>query len=456
MESLTPTATLAPAPFRANPAGRRDGLLLGALPELRRDPLSFLTRRAREDGDAAAFRVLGVPVLLLSHPAHVEALLTDKVNFRKGRALAVGRPVFGNGLLTSEGDFWRRQRRLAQPAFHRERIAGYAEVMTRFTERRLAGFRDGDTRDVHEELMALTLEIVAKTLFDADVSREARPVGEAMEVALREFPRLMNPIRRLLFPYVPTRRNRELAEALATLDRVILGIIRSRRTSGVDAGDLLSMYLAARDDDGNGMTDQELRDEVMTLFLAGHETTAIALTWTFHLLSQNPAAATRLDDELRTVLGGRTPAFADVPNLRYADAVVKESMRIFPPVWTMGRLAVNDVEIAGVRVKKGTSVIASQWVIHRDARFFDDPLRFVPERWLDERAKSVPRFAYFPFGGGPRSCIGASFASMEAVLILATVAQRFRMEPVPGHPVEPWPSITLRPRHGLRMTLHRR
>jgi cytochrome P450 len=303
-------------------------------------------------------------------------------------------------------------------------------------------------------MMRLTLQIVAKTLFDADVDDDAKEVGRAL-AALME---LNSDFRKLILTptWLPTPRNIRAAVAIRRLDKIIFRFIAERRTSGKDAGDLLSMLLAARDEDGSRMTDRQLRDEAITIFLAGHETTANALSWTWMLLSQNPAVETKLHAELDAVLAGRTPSLDDLPKLRYTGHVITESMRLYPPAWGMARVAIEDVEIGGYSIPKGCGVSLAQWVVHRDPRWFDAPEEFCPERWEGDLMKRLPRFAYFPFGGGPRQCIGNNFAVMEATLLLATIAQRFRIRLVPGHPVVPMPSITLRPRYGIRGKLEAR
>lgn len=435
------------------PPGPRGLPILGSLRELRSDPLAFFTGLHDTYGDVVSFRVMGVDAWLLCAPRDIEALLTDGERFTKGRALAAGRRLLGNGLLTSEGAVWRRQRRLAQPAFHRHRVDAYGDAMVRFAARRADRWLAGETRDLHEEMMGLTLEVVAHSLFSADVAGDEREVGEALEIALRELPLLLNPVRRALAPVLPTRRFRDLRRAIDTLDGVIHRVIEERRSDGTDRGDLLSTYLAARDEDGQQMDPRQLRDEVMTLFLAGHETTAVALSWAFHLLGESPQVQARLLDELARTLGDRDPAVTDLPSLPFLDAVVRETLRLYPPAPSIGRLAAVDLDLAGHRLRKGTTVVVSPWVTHRDPRFFEDPLVFRPERWLDGLAGRLPRLAYFPFGAGPRSCIGASFAILEAQLVLATVLRRFGVRPSAGLVVTPWPSITLRPRRGMRMVL---
>ena len=420
--------------------------------EYARDPLGFLSRCVREYGDVVELRFMGQPIYLLADPGLIEYVLVENNrNFTKTRILKRNRRLLGEGLLTSEGEFWRRQRRLAQPAFHRKRVAAYGEVMAAFAERSLGAWRDGQTIDVHEEMMHLTLEIVAKCLFDADVGARTTDVGKAMKVALEDF----SSQRRLLrIPKgIPTPHNIRFEMAARRLDGVVGAIIENRRKSEEDRGDLLSMLMLAEDDSGERMTDKQLRDEVMTLFLAGHETTANALSWTFWLLSLNPEVEHELAEELARVLGGRPPTTSDLPALPYVECVLKESMRLYPPAWVVGREAIAECEVGGYRMAAGTTALMSQWIVHRDHRYHEDPERFDPDRWTAQYEKALPRFAYFPFGGGPRQCIGASFAMTEACLILAAVAKRFKMELAPGQRVEPYASITLRPEKGIRMTL---
>jgi cytochrome P450 len=400
---------------------------------------------------------MGQTFYLLSHPDLIEYVLVENNrNFTKTRILRRNRRLLGEGLVTSEGGLWRRQRRLAQPAFHRKRVAAYGEVMAAFADRALEGWRNGGTIDIHEEMMRLTLKVVAKCLFDADIEAEARDVGKAMKVALEDFSSQRRLIR--IPKSIPTPHNLRFERAARRLDGVVRRIIEERRKCGeeVDRGDLLSMLMLAEDERGERMTDKQLRDEVMTLFLAGHETTANALSWTFWLLSLNAAAEAKLAEELERVLGGRSPTMADLPILPYVERVLRESMRLYPPAWVMGREAVGECEVGGYQMPAGTTALMSQWVVHRDPRYYEDPERFDPDRWAAGYEEGLPRFAYFPFGGGPRQCIGAGFAMTEACLILAAVAQRFKMELSPGQRVAPYPSITLRPKEGIRMTLAER
>jgi cytochrome P450 len=439
------------------PPGPKGHFLLGSLGAVSRDWLGFYAQCTKEYGDVVSLRYLHVPICLLIHPRDIEyVLVTNSGNFTKSadyRALA---RVLGKGLLNSEGKFWQRQRSLIQPGFRRENILSYAPVMTSEARRMLNSWSDGEVRNVHEDLMRATLEIVARCLFGAEVGGAAGRVGKAMEVVTENF--MADAGQALLFPFdipdfIGGRR-----QAISELKAIINRIIRERRASPEPRGDLLDMLLQARDSEGRPMSDDQLRDEVMTLFLAGHETTAIALSWACFLLTQNPQIADKLVEELRTVLGGREPAPEDLPRLRYTDMVLKEAMRLYPAVWGIGRRAIADCEIGGYRVSAGTNVFIFQWLTQRDARFFPDPERFDPERWREDPVRSgkIPRFAYFPFGGGPRVCVGASFAMMEATLLLAMIVQRYQLELVPGHPVEILGSVTLRPKHGIRVTVHRR
>jgi len=441
---------------------RREGppglALLGNLGELNRDQLGFYTRCAREYGDLVPVRLGPRRGLLVYHPDAIEEVLVARNrDFIKSRGVRLLRTLLGDGLVLSEGEFWLRQRRLMQPAFHRKRVAAYGEIMASYAARHMDQWRAGTQYDIHEEMMALTRAIVARTLFDADVSSDARTIDGALAIVMKYFGRRLGSWRAFVPAWLPTPANLRLHRAVRRLDTVIYRMIADRRRSAEDRGDLLSILLHAQDaDDGSRMTDRQVRDEVMTLFLAGHETTAVALSWTFYLLAQHPKVDARVADELSAVLGGRPPTADDVPALRYTEMVVTESMRLFPPAFGLGREAVRPTEVAGRSVRAREIVIAPTWVVHRDQRWFDEPETFRPERWSDDTARRLPRFAYFPFGGGPRQCIGNAFAMMEAVLILAAIAQRFRLTLVPGQHVVPTPYITLRPEPGIRVRLERR
>jgi cytochrome P450 len=424
------------------------------LAPIRRDPLAFFEELAAV-GDVATVRIGPQRLYLVSHPELVrDVLVTHGRSFMKGRALQEAKRILGNGLLTSEGELHLRQRRLIQPLFHQERVAGFAAEMVRAAERVSERWRDGAEVEMVGEMTELTLAIIGRTLFAADVERDARDVGAALTVAMEAFDRFIVPGAALL-ERLPLPSTRRFHAAQRRLDTIIQRMIEERLA---DPGrpDLLTMLLEAREEDGSGgMTRTQIRDEAMTIFLAGHETTAQALSWTWHLLSANAAAEARLHEELDRVLAGRTPSAADVDRLPYTRAVVAESMRLYPPAWSIARRALVDLELGGYRVERRSIVVTSPWIVHRDRRWWPEPDRFEPARWLAQDSWR-PRFAYFPFGGGTRICIGERFAWTEAVLVLATLASRWRATLVPGHPVEPLPRITLRPRHGLRMVLHAR
>jgi len=454
MSSLSPANRVRRnrAQFPPGPPNRLFGMLFGALQQ---NPLEYFTELTRQYGDVWGMRIGRFRSLFINRPDLIEEVLVNKARlYHKGRILQANKYLFGEGLLTAEGDFWLRQRRLAQPAFHRERIAAYAATMADYTGQMLAAWRSGEERDIHQEMMNLALRIVGKTLFDADVTRDAREVGATLDMLLKI---ASNFGRTVLVPlWVPTPRNLRAKAGVRRIERIIYRIIAERRASGRNTGDLLSTLLEVQDEDGTRMNDRQLRDETITLFLAGHETTASTLSWTWWLLAQNPAAEKRFHEELDGVLGGRQPTIDDLPKLSYLGHVLSESLRLYPPAWGIARLAAEEHEIAGYRVLPGYGVAMAQWVVHRDARWFDAPLEFRPERWENGLAKQLPRFAYFPFGGGPRQCIGNTFALMEASVVLATIGQRFRLRLMPGQDVKPMASITMRPKSGIRVTLEAR
>ena len=403
-------------------------------------------------------RFLYLTAHFLYHPADIEyVLVTNAKNFIKSRSLRTPffRRLVGNGLLTSEGEIWKRQRRLAQPAFHRQRISAYADVMVDYAGGMIADWREGDERDIHRDMMRLTLEIVVKTLFNADVSGEADKVGQVLSQIAKPFASQAT-VKWILDNRLPTSTHRRFNRAAREIDEIVYRLIAERRTSGSDEGDLLSMLLAAHDEDGSQMNDKQLRDEVMTLFLAGHETTALTLSWAWYLLAQNPEAETRFHAELDEVLGDRLPTVADLARLQYTEMIGKESMRLYPPAYALGREAIEECEIGGYRVPAGAQVFMFQWATQRDPRFFAEPDKFRPERWTEEFSSSLPKYAYFPFGGGPRACIGNYFAMMEIVMLLATVGQRFRFSLVPDHEVSLMPAMSLRPANGIRVKVESR
>lgn len=438
----------------SRPPSQRSGLFGGHLRSFWRDRVGFLTRQAAL-GDVTYFRMANQPAFFINHPDHIrDMLVVNADKFVKGRALQRAKVLLGEGLLTSEREFHLRQRRMIQPAFHRTRIAEYARSMVEYADRMAAGWHDGDELDIGQEMMHLTLQIVAKTLFDADIRNDADEVGEVMTTLVGLFNFLMLPFSEWLerLPLPQARRSKQARE---TLDRIIYGIINERRKVEGDKGDLLSMLLMAQDeDDGAAMTDEQVRDEALTLFLAGHETTANALTWTWYLLSQNAEREAKFHNELRSVLGDRVPTAYDLPNLRYTEAVLAEAMRLYPPAWAIGRLAVADHEFGGYAVPAGSLVLLSPFVLQRDARFWDAPNAFIPERWETLSVKEAgQQNIYLPFGGGVRRCIGESFAWTEGILLLATLARRWRLTLVDGQQIDVNPQITLRPKYGMKMRL---
>lgn len=415
--------------------------------------------RMLSDTYGAAVLVHTGPVIYwqFADPEALHEMLVEKVDqfYKAARIKRVFKPFVGEGLLTSEGDFWKRQRRLSQPAFHFKRIESYAQTMVEHTTRMLDTWRNGETRSIDQDMMKLTLGIVAKTLFSADVSGDAERVGVLLTDVLDAATRRMNAI---VSPpdWFPTPRRLRQRRSVRALDAIIQRVIGERQQSGDDRGDLLSMLLLARDDDGERMSDQQLRDEVMTLFLAGHETTAVALSWAWHLLATHPEAQRRLQEEVDRVLGGRPPTIHDLPQLPYTEMVVKETMRLYPPAPGVAREPLMDTTIAGVPIRRGTMVVGNIYAMHRSVRYYDAPDAFRPERFSPEGEAAIPRYAYLPFGGGPRVCIGNTFALVEARLILATMAQRFHLTLAPGQDIQPEQLITLRPGAPILMRLERR
>ncbi|MGA9772769.1 MAG: cytochrome P450 [Blastocatellia bacterium] len=423
-----------------------------------RDPIKFLMKVAKDYPDVAHFKLGPQHTFLLSHPDHIQnVLVAHDWNFLKGRGLQRAKKVLGKGLLTSEGNFHRCQRRLSQPAFHRQRIASYAQTMAEYARRRSEHWKTGETRDIAQEMMSLTLAIVAKTLFDADVETEAKEIGRALGEVLEMFSTFSSPLTEVL-DKLPLPRNRRVQQAKMRLDETIYRIIEERRATTEDRGDLLSMLMMAQDTegDGGGMSDEQLRDEVMTLFLAGHETTANALTWTWYLLSQNPDAEARLHREIDSTLKGKLPTADTVERLTYTEMVFTEAMRLYPPVWVMGRRAVSGYKVGKYYVPARAIILLSQYVMHHDERYYPEPEKFDPDRWTPEARATRPKYAYFPFGGSPRMCVGEQFAWMEGILLIATLAQGWKMRLAADHPVKMQPLITLRPKHGMRMTIEKR
>lgn len=433
--------------------GPKADLIFGHLGQFGRDPLAFLERSARDYGDFVPLRFLAKRIVLVNDPAAIETVLGGGLrDSRKtiGYRTPFMRRLFGHGLLTNEGDSWLRQRRLAQPAFHRDRIAGYGTAINELTATHLAAWRSGEERNVHHDMLQLTTRVVTKTLFNAAPPPEVDEMGAASEAVMHRFAQQFRGFR-IFLGLLPSPTGWRFRTVMNRLDSYIYRLIAERRATGRDEGDLLSMLLRARDEDGQGMADRQLRDELVTLMVAGLDTTALALSWALHLLALNPSVAAALQAEVDAWPAEAPPGFADLPRLPLTEAVIKESMRLYPPAWIVGRELLRPVEIGGHTVPAGTSILMSQWLQHHDARHFPEPLRFHPGRWLTGETQALPKFAYFPFGGGARVCIGSGLAMLEAVLVLAQVARRFHFTAPPGHAVTPWPAITLYPRGGIRL-----
>ncbi|GIW12519.1 MAG: cytochrome P450 [Dehalococcoidia bacterium] len=421
--------------------------------QARRNPAQAIEQIVRQYGEVVELRLLGQRLFLLHDPLLIErVLVTDHALFTKGRALQVAKRVLGEGLLTSEGELHRRQRRLIQPAFHRQRLERAADAMVARTARWAARWEDGTILELEAELRRLTIAIVGETLFGAEVEETADQVSAALTQLMATFDLVTLPFADLL-DHLPVGPARTWRAARAQLDAIITRLLRSRPQPG-ERDDLLDLLLSAVA--SGAMSEPQARDEALTIFLAGHETTANALAWTWYLLAQHPEVEAALQEELDTVLGGRLPTAADVPRLVFTRQVLAEAMRLYPPAWAIGRRATVDYPLGEVTAPAGSIILMSQWVLHRDPRYWPDPLRFDPSRFAPGAPADRPRFSYFPFGGGPRLCLGEGFAWLEATLVLATIAQRWQLRLVPGHPVEVLPVVTLRPRYGVRMVLQAR
>jgi cytochrome P450 len=440
------------------PPGPKGSWLLGNLPDFKGDLLGFLTRCAREHGDIVSLRLGTTPAVLLNHPDQIEQVLVSRhAEFIKYRFFwrHVTR-VFGNGLLTSAGDLWRQQHALMAPAFRQERLDLSVDEITGCANRLLGSWRDGEERDIRSDMTRLTVEIAAKVLFDVELGRKVDTISRAVDRGMEEIDKRFT--RGMVIPdWIPTPGNRRYLAIVRDLDEVAANILAERQAPREGRGDLLSTLLQGRDSEGRSLDAQLLRDEIVTLLLAGHETTALALTWTLYLLSRHPEIAARVEEEIDAVLGPeRLPRAADLGRLRYLGWVIMEAMRLYPPGYLLGREAAHDVDLGGYRFSRGTICLMSQWVVHRDLRFFPEPELFKPERWDKAVDRQRPRFAYFPFSGGPRICIGQPLAMIEAKLVLAMLCQRFRLIASPGAPVGLYPSVTLRPDPPVRLFVSRR
>ncbi len=428
-----------------------------------RDPIGIMQESATY-GDLVTMSVKPALVYLVNHPELIrELFVVNHQSVGRGRNIEALKYLMGDGLVTADGPLHLRQRRLMQPQFHHRRIAGYGEVMTAYALRHEPRWQDGARVDMAQEMSDLTLHIVVKTLFGLDLSDEVRRIGAAFELSNDYVTARGNQPRRLraLCHRLPLPFTRRFRRGLAFLDQTVYSLIEQRRQSGVDSNDLLSLLLQVRDDEADRpedavMTDRQVRDEVITLFAAGHETTAVALTWTWYLLAAHPGIQTRFHDELDGALAGRPPTLDDLPNLTFTEKILTESMRLYPPIWTTGRMAFQPFELGGYPIPAGAMLAAPPLITHRDPRWFDDPLEFQPDRWTPEFREGLHRFAYFPFGGGPRLCIGEGFAWMEAKLLLATLGQRWRVRHDPRHAVKLLPLVSLRPQGGMPMYLERR
>lgn len=434
-------------------------LFLGVrlLAELQNAPIPLMTRLTATYGDIVYFKAVGRKFYLFNDPESIQQILVARQHsFHKGPALDRAKELVGEGLLTSEDELHLRQRRMIQPMFHRQRIAGYADTMVTLAKHVTDGWQDGVTLDLYAEMKQMTLLIVAKTLFDTDMENDSDEIRQVVPTVISSFIRNLDPLAeiRMSLPLPSTRR---LKDARKRLNAAIETMIVERRATG-DRGDLLSMLIAAQDDENENrrMSNKQVRDEALTLFLAGHETSASALTWSLYLLSQNPEAARLLQDEVDRVLAGRNPTYADLESLPYTRMVLSESMRLYPPAWAIGRLAMEDVEIGGYPVPKDALLLLSPWIVHRSERYYPEPLKFDPGRWTPENAAARPRMAYIPFGAGARICMGEPFVWMEGTLLLAAIAQHWEMRLEPNFPVELLAEITLKPKHDMRMQLTRR
>ena len=440
------------------PPGPPGNFLLGTLLDAWSDPLGMMTKGVREYGEIVGFRFAYIRYVVVADPEAIKhVLVTNAKNYTKSVNYAGLKVILGNGLLTAEGDAWKKQRRMTQPAFHRERLAGFADTMTECTKDMLDRWDTAkDTRvDAHEEMMRLTFRIVGRTLLSAELDGDAKAIGEAMAIGIKWANDHVESVFRFP-PWVPTPNNIRFNRALKAIDDLMNRVIDDRKKSTERHDDLLGMLMEMKDEEsGEGMSDKQLRDELLTLVLAGHETTANALTFALHVLSQHPNVLAKLREEASTVLGGRTPTLADLPKLVYATQVIEEVMRLYPPAWCMERQAIEDDVIGDHRIAKGTIIGVAPWVTHRLPRLFPNPEGFDPSRFSKEAKESRHKHAYLPFGGGPRTCIGNAFAMMEMQLVLPMIVQRYRLDLEPGFQLELEPTITLRPKHGVPMHLVR-
>jgi cytochrome P450 len=441
--------------IQKQPVGIPGFPLLGNMPEFARNPIKFITRLQQEYGDVAAFSLMGSKSVLISNPEDIERVLQET-----GKRYSNGKPsggaletVIGNGLVTSEGDFWKRQRKLVAPAFHHQSIKQYADQIVAYGQDMAKTWQNGTVRDIHQDMMTLTQRIIMKVLFDVDVLDNASEASKAFDAMMHAMGAEMKGPEAILPQFIPTPSRIHMREGVAYINDLLMEIVEQRRAEGTAKRDLLTMLMDARDDDGQPMSTEQLLDEIRTLYLAGHETTATTLSWAWLLLSRNPDVYGKLEAEIEQALHGRAPTADDVQQLPYCGAVVKEALRCYPVAWITRRVALEDVEIGGYEIAKGTAVYLSPWLLHHDARWFAEPDAFMPERWLKDKADLPPREAYIPFGGGPRICIGNGFAMMEMVLLLATLLQHAHISVPAEHNVELEIAGTLRPKGSLQATV---
>lgn len=441
--------------FRQLP-GPKGNFFLGNALQLNKDLLGFITHCAEQYGEIVPLRLGLTPACVINKPEYIEQILQKRELFVKNTPdWRTVRTLVGQGLVTSEGDFWLRQRRMIQPVFHQQRINNYAETMVHYTKDLLLTWKDGEMRDIHEDMMSLTLKIVTKTIFDIDLNGiEGKMIADCNHLAMEWFASQQKQGYLELF-WLPTPINLRYKDALKKMDRFISELIRQRCAKRKNSRDLLSMLMEVVDSsDGTGMNERQLRDELVTLMFAGHETTANLLSWAFMLLCQNPRVQAKLILELETVLSNRLPNTEDINHLRYTQQIIKESLRLYPPVYALPRCPIRDCEIGGYRFPAGCFMVVSPWVMQRSSSYFANPEKFQPERWENDLEKELPKGVYFPFGEGPRSCIGKGFAMMEATLIFATIVQKFKLELLSEHPIVPFPSMTLRPKYGVKVLVN--
>lgn len=439
------------------PPGPKGNFLLGNFTAYSRDPLGFLTECAKNFGDVVFLRLPAARIFLISHPRDIEQVLTaTNAGFinHGGMRISLTRKLFGGGILISEGDEWRRQRRLAFPHFNHSRVADYAAVMVKETARMLAEWKRGETRDIYREMINLNLRVMSRALFGTDLSARATQAAKAYDILKEGF--LIKNWRQSFGLMMPLPIKSRYKLALKTIEKTADRIIRERRAKGAESGDLLSDLMAARDLDGNPISDRQLRDEVKTFLFTGHQAVGCALAWAFYLLARNAETESKLLSEIEEILGGRAPGVADVKRLSFVSGVLRETLRLYPPGWAVGRESVKNCEIGGCFIPAGSQFVMSQWVVHRDERFWNNAGQFRPERWSGDETKTLPKYAYFPHSGGARFCLGSAFAEMFSIIVIAMVMRKFHLKPASLREVEPLPSFGLIPKDGVEMILETR